>query len=445
MSAARVGEWHLLDYDDDPVPAEASGLNAVIKHYKEIAQMMHTQAALLKKIGDGDETLLKGESAEAMRKRARESHEALGKAAGRYDDVHAALSEYQPALETARSETGKALAKAEDAATAQKGAEGLPDPVNADRGDDAPALTDREKQDSQSRSNAIEGAKGDLAAAKAIAVAAMSVLDSAAERASSKIRENWGDDGLKHSGWEAFVHGFNKFIKKLVEVLSWIGMALAILAILIPGVGALAIAALVVAGISLVFSFILAAQGEDSWVNVIMGALAFLTLGVGAVAMKIAQGALTFTKLMSGIGKFIPKMGSWVAGPGGAFRFVPNFTKIGSTNWGSFFGKIKPGTWEILRNPLKFWTGNSVVGLPTLEALKNLKALSIFGNMGVTGGVKAWVYIAGPLNFFFGFAAGAFGLIVPESTIFEDTDSRDGWSWADWDYNHNYTGTGEPI
>ena len=75
MSAARVGEWHLLDYDDDPVPAEASGLDAVIKHYKEIAEIMTTQAALLKKIGDGDETLLKGESADAMRGRAEESHE----------------------------------------------------------------------------------------------------------------------------------------------------------------------------------------------------------------------------------------------------------------------------------------------------------------------------------------------------------------------------------
>ncbi|MFD6447756.1 hypothetical protein ACFWEJ_21820 [Promicromonospora sp. NPDC060204] len=445
MSAARVGEWHLLDYDDDPVPAEASGLDAVIKHYKEIAEMMTTQAALLKKIGDGDETLLKGESADAMRKRARESHEALGKAAGRYDDVHSALVAYQPELETARSETGKALAKAQDASTAQRGAEGMEDPVNADRPDDAPPLTEKEKQASQKRTDAINGAKGDLAAAKAIAVAAMEALATAAQTASNKIRENWGDDGLKHSGWEAFVHGFNKFIKKLVEVLSWIGMALAILAILIPGVGALAMAALIVAGIGLVFSFILAVQGEDSWVNVIMGALGFLTLGVGALAMKVAQGALNFTKIMSKFTQFIPKAGSWVAGPGGAFRFVPNFTKISGTNWSTFFGKLNPSTWDILRNPMKFWNLKDVVGLPSIEALKNLKALSIVGNMGVSGGVKAWVYFAGPLNFFFGFAAGAFGLIVPESAIFEDTDTRDEWSWSDWDYNHNFTGTREPI
>nr|BFF21553.1 hypothetical protein GCM10025730_50740 [Promicromonospora thailandica] len=60
MSAARDGDWHLLGYDTDPVPAEASGLDDVIRHYETITTQMETQAKLLKKIGDGDETLLKG-------------------------------------------------------------------------------------------------------------------------------------------------------------------------------------------------------------------------------------------------------------------------------------------------------------------------------------------------------------------------------------------------
>jgi hypothetical protein len=468
MSAARVGRWDLLDHDDDPVPAEASGLDALIKHYTDITTMMTTQAALLKKIGDGDETLLKGQSADAMRKRAGESHEHLGKAADRYDDVRAALSEYQPALETARSETGTALKDAEAAADKQRGAEGMPDPVNADRPDDAPPLTDTEEQDSRNRSNAIAGAKADLDAAKAKCAAALETLQAAADRAATKIKENWGDDGLGHSGWEAFIH---KILKIIVEVLGWIGMALAIIAMLVPGLQFIAMAALVVAVTALVGSLILAITGESSWVNVIFGVLAVLTLGAGAIAMKLAtagKGLLdlvkNFTKIMPGlmaslrglpgitkalgninIAKFLQNFKPQLllgAGPGGLPAIT---TKIGSSSWGAFFGKLfKPGSWfspeslKILRNPIANWKFTDMVGLPDLSVLKNL---SIFGRLGIPGASAiSWtVWVAGPLNFFWGFASAAIPLIMAPSDIFSDTDTRGEWAWAEWDYLHNFT------
>lgn len=466
MSAARVGEWHLLDHDDDPVPAEASGLDAVIRHYKEIAEMMTTQAALLKKVGEGDESLLKGESADAIREKAGESHERLAAAAGRYEDVHAALKEYQPALETARSETGTALKDAEAAAAKQRGAEGMPDPVNADRPDDAPPLTDSERRDSQDRTNAIAGAKADLDAAKAKCEAALETLQAAADRAKAKIKENWGDDGLGHSGWEAFLH---KALKWIVEILGWIGMALAILAMLIPGLQFLATLALGVALVGLLGSTVLAIAGESSWVNVIFGILGVLTLGLGKVAMNLAKAGKTFMDLAKNFAvriptfvaalKGLPNLASMFAKLnlgklltfkpppillGGAGSIGSVTTKVGSSGWGAFFSKIwgkfklSPGDWAILKNPIGSWKFTDMVGLPDMALLKNL---SIFGQMGLPGfaSITPFVWTMGPLNFFWGFAAGAIPAIMAPSDIFEDSDSRGDWAWAEWDEEHNYT------
>jgi hypothetical protein len=472
MSAARVGRWDLLDHDDDPVPAEASGLDAVIRHYKAIAEMMTTQAALLKKIGEGDESLLKGESADAIREKAGESHERLGAAAGRYEDVHVALKEYQPALETARSETQTALTDAEAAADKQRGAEGMPDPVSADRPDDAPPLTDSEKQDSKDRTNAIAGAKADLDAAKAKCQAALDTLQAAADRAAAKIKENWGDDGLGHSGWEAFLH---KALKWIVEILGWIGMALAILAMLVPGLQFLATLALGVAIVGLLGSTVLAIAGESSWVNVIFGVLGVLTLGMGKVAMNLAKAGKTFMDLAKNFASRIPTFMAAIKGLpglagmnlaklfanlnfgkllgniklpplrlGGAGGLGSVTTTVGSSSWSSFltkiWGKIKisPGDWAIIKNPGKFWTFNDMVGLPDPTILKNL---SIFGRMGLPGfaSITPFVWTMGPLNFFWGFAAGAIPAIMAPSDIFSDSDSRNDWAWAEWDEEHNYT------
>ncbi|MEU4384247.1 hypothetical protein [Promicromonospora sp. NPDC023805] len=469
MSAARAGEWQLLDHDDDPVPAEASGLDAVIRHYKAIAGMMTSQAALLKKVGEGDESLLKGESADAIREKAGESHERLAAVAGRYDDVHAALKEYQPALETARSETGAALRDAEAAADKQRGAEAMADPVNAERPDDAKPLTDGEKQDSRDRDNAIAGAKADLGAARAKCEAALATLQAAADRAATKIKENWGDDGLGHSGWEAFIH---KALKWIVEILGWIGMALAILAMLVPGLQFLATLALGVAIVGLLGSTVLAITGESSWVNVIFGVLAVLTLGMGKVAMNLAKAGKSLMDLAKNFALRIPtfmaalkglpnlagmniakmlgnlnfgrllqniKLPPILLGPGGSV-----VSKVGASGWGSFFSKIwgrfkiSPGDWAIIKNPKAFWTFNGMAGLPDMSVLKHL---SIFGRMGLPGfaAITPFVWIMGPLNFFWGFAAGAIPAIMAPSDIFEDSDTRGDWAWAKWDEEHNYT------
>lgn len=446
MSAARVGRWDLLDHDDDPVAAEASGLDAVIKHYTEIAEMMTTQAALLKKIGDGDETLLKGQSADAMRKRAGESHDHLGKAAARYDDVKVALVEYQPALETARSETGKALVEAETAAERQAGAEAMADPVNADRPDDAKPLTESEKQDSQNRTSKIDGAKADLDGAKAKCQAALDTLQAAADRAAAKIKENWGDDGLGHSWQEAFAHFFNKLLKKLVEILGYIGMVLAVLAMIIPGLGVLAWVALGVAVAGFLGSLALAAQGEGSWLSVILCFVGVVACGVGvgvakaitgAVAKAAAQGAGAIRQggiELSHLAQLRSVMQSNLRGPfGGVAGNVLQSTGPRLTNG---LRDLEGLTAAVNGAKSGSWFTSGFRGIVGLEGIKGIGAI----NTGLktwgwtTVGVKPWVYIGGPTAVISGFVSGGFGTIVPP-TNFDGPDARGNWTdRADFEY-----------
>ena len=483
MSAVRGGDWHLLGYDSDPVPAEASGLDEVIRHYESITTQMETQAKLLKKIGDGDETLLKGVAADAMRKRSRESADSLNRAAGRYADVRDALRGYKPGLETARSETGYALKDAQDAAGAQSSAEGMPDPVNADRPDDEP-LTEKDREASRNRSGKIETAKQDLEAAKARAVAAMSALDTAAETAARKIRENWGHDDLHTSGWDAFLHRLNKILKKIVEVLIYIGMALAVLSILIPGLGILTLLSVVATVISVAASFILAVQGEGSWLSVIIGVLSLGLIGVAAKmagSLKNVQAGLLTkgagslgnqTKLMQNLMRdreWLRNLLTIGATPNIARQISALSFKIGPLGarlrgWQDFAGKtsVSPGWWQIGKpnawvkgdfSKLSAWFKNDVsriksmwprgdyrwdrlIGISDIKDVQKISAA--LSQLGVGGfAIKTRMYI-GPISYTFSWAMRPFSLLNPSN--FNPADPR--WSlygWRDADYAGLYS------
>lgn len=471
MSDARAGQWPLLGYDSDPVPADEAGLNPVIKHYEDLALAMTTQAKVLKKIGAGDETLLKGKAADAMRKRSRESADALDKASERYVNVRDALRAFGPELEFARSETGLALKAAEDAAGAQDAAKGMPDPVNADRPDDAPPLTDQEKQESQNRAGKLDAANGDLEAARAKARAAMTRFDEAATTAANTIRKNWDVDGLHHSGWEAFKHGLNKVLKKLVEVLTYIGMALAVLSILIPGLGVLTLLSVAATVISVIASTILAAQGEGSWLSVIIGVLSLGLIGVAAKmagSLKGVQGGLlgrgagTFGSQNRQL-QFLFRDREWLRSMVTIGRNPDLTRKINDLtitmgpltrnlrSWQEFAGKttVSPGWWQLthpkylatdlsrLMDRLKggTWRWDRLTGVSDIKDVQKITAA--LGQIGVAGfTIKPWMYL-GPISYTFGWAMRPFSLVNPSN--FNPNDPRwDLAGWRDADYSGLY-------
>lgn len=468
MSAARQGDWPLVDHDSDPVPADPTELDTVIDHYRKISEAMTEQAALLKRIGDGDVRLLKGQSADALRKRARESAGALDKAAGRYADVHSALDGYRPSLATARTDTREGLTDAENASRELQVAEGMPDPVNATRPDDAEPLTDKERKASSDRESAISGASSAIAAAKQKVANALAALRTAAETAAAKIRENWKVDGLHTSGWDAFVHRLNKFLKALVEILTYIGLALAVLAILVPGLNFIALIGIGVAVVSVVASTILAAQGEGSWLGVILGVLSLVGIGIAA---KIAS------KL-----KGVQGLGLTKGGPAKLERLQIDFAKnlrllnisnkhmrldaskilserlskvsLEIKNISTFLGKTKvsPGWWHVFKNPkwvlkedwsrlTKAWPRGDyrwdrLLGVSDIRDVRKIE-----GNIGLFGPIfqiKPWMYV-GPISYGLGWFGRPFSMMNPSNLNPNDQrGNNDGW------HDANYAGlTGE--
>lgn len=467
MSAARQGNWPLVDHESDPVPADPSELKDVIAHYKKISEAMTEQAALLKRIGDGDVRLLKGQSADALRKRARESAGALDKAAGRYADVHTALDTYEPALGTARTQTRDALTAAEDANRELQTAEGMPDPVSAHRSEDDKPLTTKDKEESAERTTAIDGARAGINAAKQKVVDALATLRTAAETAAAKIRENWKVDGLHTSGWDAFVHRLNKFLKALVEILTYIGMALAVLAILIPGLNVIALMGIGVALLSVVASTILAAQGEGSWLGVILGVVSLVGIGIaakiannlkGVQGLGLAAGRGRLGVLDSKILQNLKLLRiSTQAGRSGASGILSGRLKnlvLDAKNLRAFLDKtaVSPGWWHVFKNPkwvfkedwsrlTKMWPRGDyrwdrLIGVSDIRDVRK-----IAGNIGLIGGIyqiKPWMYI-GPISYGVGWFGRPFSMMNP--SILNPNDQRngnDGW------HDANYSGpTGE--
>lgn len=498
MSGAREGAWNLLGHDSDPVPAPAEGLDGIISHYKNIAEAMADQAALLKRIGDGDVRLLKGQAADAMRKRARESNEALSKVADRYSDVKDALVGYQPELREARTRTGEALREAEEANRQLGIAEDMADPVNADRSEDDPPLTDQDRQASSQRAAAIGKAEEGIAAAKAKASRALEALQVAANAAAAKIKENWDVDGLHHSWQEALRHKIAKVLKKIVEILGYIGMALAVLAILIPGLGIVTLLGVVVTVLSTIASTILAAWGEGSWLSVIIGVVGIMFIGVGAVATKALKGLQSIKVASRGGGwrdatvdrlaavsrlrdtlrarlppnfsrpgaypriNFSRPMPAWRVNPlspaersllGSLDRQFTTITQ-NLNRWDDFIGSttVKPPFWQFYTKNFwnveksRFgdvfvrgnWRGDRVLGVNDISDLKKID-LNI---VNLLGGAPATIPLyakLGPWAFSFGWITSLWGMAVTP-TNFSPNDLRSSFDWwKDADYSGLYS------
>ncbi|OIH99601.1 MULTISPECIES: hypothetical protein [unclassified Curtobacterium] len=303
---ARGGDWALLGESTDPVIADVPVVNDLVHYYTTIADEITSEAAVLKSIGEGDESQFKGETANAVRKKSKEVAESLQKMAGRYEAIRDALTGYVPSLEQALDESAAALRDAEDASAAGARASGMADPSQG-RASDAPPLTDDEQGQIDAKHRAESSASDSADAAKARLRRAVDALNAAGKAASATIRGAW-HDGLHDTLGDKIKAFFSKLLKILVKIFTYIGIALAALAILIPGVGVLAIMGAVAAGVSLVAQIGLTALGEGNVFDLVMAVVGVVTLGVGvgitkatSIAMKqgIAKGTAGFQKVVN--------------------------------------------------------------------------------------------------------------------------------------------------
>ncbi|MCU1405166.1 MAG: hypothetical protein JWQ43_1469 [Glaciihabitans sp.] len=283
----RPGNWQLLNHSVDPVGGSPGELTDLIGYYTRMAETINSEARSLQAIGDGDTSQLKGESADAIRKRSREVAKSLTQTAGRYDAVRKALSDYAPALDQGIAESRAALNDAEAADSQSGSSSAMPDP-SANRAKDAPPMTEDENAAVHARNTAMTEASDSASGAVRRLNSALGALNAAGSAAADVIKQSF-DDGLVDTRGYKIRENFLKFLRILIKVLMWIGIALSVIALIIPGLGALAFAAMAVAVVSLAASTALAAMGEGSWLDVILGAVAVLMLGAGALVAKAVQ------------------------------------------------------------------------------------------------------------------------------------------------------------
>jgi hypothetical protein len=230
----RPGPWELLDQPSDPVVADLPEVNARLAYFRSLAQTMTTEGQRLSRIASGES--LKGQYADKLR--ADSVAKDLDQVVGRYDAVVQALTEYEPALDAALVGSSQALDDAINANSALLAANAMPT-ATAPLGKQ---LTPQQEQANADKAAAIAAAADRLNAARQKLAGVLSALDEAGQAAAAVIRKGF-NDGLTDSAWDRFKYFFKKFLQILVKVLTYIGMALAVIALVIPGVGEAVLAA----------------------------------------------------------------------------------------------------------------------------------------------------------------------------------------------------------
>ncbi len=282
--SGRPVDWSPLA-GSDPIGGDVSAVASEAKYYRDLAQEISAQAGKLRRIAsEGDQI---GKVADKLRDVANDTAGKLDQTHGRVAAVGEALTSWIPHLDSAQSETLAALNQAKDAVARQQ-ANASP-PVGS-----PPPKTDADKASDKARAQRLDSANGDLAAAKRRFDDAVSERDRQAGRAAGHIKDAL-DDGLKDSWWDSFCDWVSEHVeifKMVIEVLTWVATAVAIIALFIPGLNVLALALMigVLAGHSL-----LAATGNGSWTDVAMDIIAIATFKIGSVLGKLGTEARTAT------------------------------------------------------------------------------------------------------------------------------------------------------
>jgi hypothetical protein len=288
MSIRNLGSWDPLGLDSDPVYADPDAVADAQSRYQNIATTINDAVAKLQQIVDTNSESLAGQYVSALQKNAQTILTDLTKAGVRYSDVASQIQIYEPALNEGLSETAAALTQAESAVQAQSAAQGLPNPQPTS----GQTLTADQQQQQTSRTNAINSANDDLSAAKSRLSNAMDSLDVAGKRFGDAVSAKNYKDGLTDT-WK----------DRLDVVLGWfskifgaIGMALAGLSLLIPGLDVVVLAGVVVGAAQLLVNSILLANGQGSILDVVMGAV-----GLGGVFAQLGKNLAADARTVAGL------------------------------------------------------------------------------------------------------------------------------------------------
>lgn len=292
----RHGQWELLGHDSDPVPADPDDIADEGRHYRRVASGIAEQVARLRRLADPEERL-KGHYADGLSEACSDLADHLDRIEGRFRVVGEQLTEWDGDVLDARSTTGSALQDAEDAHRDMQRNEPVHRPFGAE-------LTPEQEAADRERHQRYGAASHRLDEARGRARRAMETLDRRADQVASRIRAA-ADDDMKDSTWDKVKGAVGKVAKVLdaiADVLGWIGTALTIAALFIPGLNAVVLMAIGIIALvgALGLHTLLASTGHGSWLDVGLDVLAIATLGIGSTAAAGARAGRAVTLATAG-------------------------------------------------------------------------------------------------------------------------------------------------
>ncbi|WP_369392459.1 hypothetical protein AB5J72_36410 [Streptomyces sp. CG1] len=300
MSIRKL-DWSPLDLVVDPVVhADPDVVSKAQQRYAHIAQIIDDANANLAKIVETNSESLAGKYVQGLKHDAGSLKDSLSKAVVRYHDVANEIAKYEPDLASGLSETAGALQDAEAARADRTKAQAMPDPQKSQDGTTSP----EEKQKGADKDKATSDADAKMAAAKQRLNTAVDALARAGKRFGDAVNSKKYNDGLTDSHKDKL----DAVMAQISKIFAIVGMVLAVLAILIPGVDVLVLAGVAVSAVSLAASVVLYKDGKGSIVDVVLGAVGLGLAGLGSVASLMGKGMSNAAKIsafskMKGKGK----------------------------------------------------------------------------------------------------------------------------------------------
>ncbi len=284
-------QWEPLGWDTDPVPGDPQVILAEAAHLVNVARQVTDQVAALQKIAA--EGIQIGRTPDAIRSSAGTLAGQLGKVAGRYEKVAAALRGWAPELEQAQRLSVQALNQAEVPYAKLRQQVILPS---------GPDLTTAQKQEVTAHDAAMRLAQDELSAARALLARAITLRDTQAAYYKAKI-DGASNGALADSWWdhvENWVSENAGILKEVCTVLEFVATGLAIAALIFSGVGLLVALGIGATALALAGRTLLAATGNGSWAEVVYDAASLVFFGTGKYAGKLMQGTYDLTKGVAG-------------------------------------------------------------------------------------------------------------------------------------------------
>lgn len=293
----RAGEWWRLGHPSDPIPGDVDALTVDAADYASIARSISNAKLALESAFEGD--ALSGEAIDALRDEALQVAERIGRAWERYDGVAEALSTYLTPLRTAIDDSGDLLVRATAAGSdldnaQQRRAYWWEEAREAGLTGDSAAF-----EYAQGRldywDGEIDAAESTLATLAGSLDTVLSTWNRHANAAADDI-ETVSETGELNDGFWEHVDEFfqQEWVQVALDVLAYVGAALAIVALFVPGLN------LLVAAITITLLAVTALQvmsGNKSLTEGLLElALVLLPLGIGRVIGKpIMAAARTVT------------------------------------------------------------------------------------------------------------------------------------------------------